>query len=202
MRGSLPEAEKAAAGFLKAVMTPKDRAAILRFDDEPMVVQRFTPDETKLSAALAGLSADRGTALWDATVYSLFQFQGRRGRKAVVLLTDGQDTDSRFRFDDALDYARRSGATIYTIGLAIPITELDVRSKLARLAGESGGRAFFVDSAKGLEGTYAVIDEDLRTQYRITFAPPGKANGKWHKVKVEVPSRKGLELRAASGYYR
>lgn len=202
MRTALPEATAAAAGFVSKVLTPKDRAALLRFDDEPMMVQRFTPDLERLRSALAGLSADRGTALWDATIYSLYQFQGKRGRKSLVLLTDGRDTDSRFGFDEALEFAHRSGATIHAIGLAISRRELDVRSKLLRLADETGGRAFFIDSASELTSIYSAIDAELRTRYRLTFAPPGKKDGKWHTVTVETPKRGGDEVKAASGYYR
>jgi len=202
MLKSLPEAEKAAADFIRKIMTPRDRAAVIRFDDEPQVLQRFTADPALLQSSLAGLRADRGTALYDAVVYSLYQCQGQKGRRAVVLLTDGRDTSSRFDFNHTLEYAKRSGVTIYTIGLSIPIHEIDVRNKLSRLAEESGGRVFQADSARELAGIYTAINDDLRTQYRLSFAPPGKADGHWHKVRVDCPARKGIELRAASGYYR
>jgi VWFA-related protein len=202
MRESLPETEKAAAGFLRGVLRPQDRAALVRFDDEPRIVQRFTGERPRLESALASLTAERGTALWDATVYSLFQFQGKKGRRALVLLSDGKDVDSRFSYADALDYAKRSGATIYTVALAIPKTSIDVRSKLSELATETGGRSYFIEKASELEGTYARIDEELRTQYRISFAPPGEKDSRWHKVVVELPNRSGVEVRAASGYYR
>ena len=202
MEEELPESEKAAAAFISSVLTPKDHAAVVRFDDQPQLLQRFSKDKEVLKSALATLSAEAGTALYDAVVYSLYQFQGQKGRKALVILSDGRDTSSRFDWDQTLEFAKRSGVAIYVVGLAIPIREWDVRAKLSQLADETGGRVFHVDKAAQLGEAYAKIDEELRTQYRIAFAPPGKANGRWHRVKVEVPGRPGVEARAASGYYR
>lgn len=202
MREELAESEKGAAAFVASVLTPKDRAAIVRFDDEPQLLQRFTKDKELLKSALATLSAESGTALYDAIVYSLYQFQGQRGRKALVLLSDGRDTSSRFEWDQALEFAKRSGVAVYVVGLAIPLREWDVRAKLSQIADETGGRVFHVDKASDLVDAYRKIDEELRTQYRLAFAPPGKANGKWHRVEVRVPGRPGVDARAASGYYR
>ena len=201
MEDSLVEAQKAAVQFLKDVMTPRDRCFLLNFDNEPQLDVHFTTDRERIGQALAGMRAQGSTALWDAIVYGLFQFQGIRGRKAYILLTDGEDRSSKFSFDAALDYAKKSGVALYFIGLRIPGAELEVRSKLSKLSRETGGAAYFVSNAEGLSRIYAEIDEELRSQYLLSYLPQNKTPGNaWRKIEVKVnPS--SLVARTISGYY-
>lgn len=200
MEETLPEAQKAANDFLRSVMTPRDRTFLVTFDNEPQLVSRFTTDRERLAQALAGLRAQGSTSLWDAVVYGLYQYQGTKGRKAYVILSDGADRASKFTFEAALDYARKTGVAIYFIGLKIGTTQFDVRSKLNRMARETGGTVYYVDSAKGLAGVYKEIDEELRSQYLLTYTPPPRKGDKWRKIEVKMtPS--GLEARTISGYY-
>jgi GWxTD domain-containing protein len=119
MEETLPEAQKAANDFLRSIMTPRDRTFLVTFDNEPQLVSRFTTDRERLAQALAGLRAQGSTSLWDAVVYGLYQYQGTKGRKAYVILSDGADRASKFTFEAALDYARKPGVAIYFIGLKI-----------------------------------------------------------------------------------
>lgn len=200
MEETLPEAQKAANDFLQSVMTPRDRCFLVTFDNEPQLVSGFTTDRDRLAQALAGLRAQGSTSLWDSVVYGLYQYQGTKGRKAYVLLTDGADRASKFTFDAALDYARKSGVAIYFIGLKIGGTQFDVRTKINRMARETGGSVFYVDSARALAGVYAEIDEELRSQYLLTYTPPARQGTKWRKVEVKV-TPDDLEARTISGYY-
>ena len=201
MEESINDAERAAMEFLKDVMTPKDRTFLVNFDNEPQLVSRFTTDRDKLAQALAGMRAQGSTALWDAIVYGLYQFQGVRGRKAYVILTDGEDRSSKFPFEAALDYAKKSGAALYFIGLKIPGSQLDVRYKLNKLAKETGGAAFYISIAQNLSRIYAEINEELRSQYLLTYLPQNKTPGnQWRKIEVKMnPSN--LVARTISGYY-
>ena len=201
MEESIVEAQKAAVEFLKGVMTKRDRCFLVTFDSEPQLVSRFTTDREKLGQALAGLRAQGSTALWDALVYGLYQYQGTKGRKAYVILTDGEDRSSHFTFDAALDYAKKTGVAVYFIGLKIGSTQIDVRHKLGRIARETGGTVYYVDSAKGLARIYAELNEELRSQYLLSYVPQNKAMGtKWRKVEVRMnPS--SLTARTVSGYY-
>jgi Ca-activated chloride channel family protein len=201
MEESIVEAQKAAVEFLKDVMTPKDRTFLVTFDNEPQLVSRFTTDRDKLAQALAGLRAQGSTALWDALVYGLYQYQGTRGRKAFVILTDGEDRCSHFTFDAALDYAKKTGVAVYFIGLRIGSTQLDVRHKLGRIARETGGLVYYVESAKGLARIYAEINEELRSQYLLSYVPQNKSvSNQWRKIEVKMtPSN--LRARTISGYY-
>lgn len=202
MEEELVEAQKAATGFLGKVMTRRDRCFLVAFDTEPQLVSRFTTDRDKLAQAMAGMRAQGSTALWDAIVYGLYQYQGVKGRKAYVILTDGEDRSSKFAYEAALDYARKSGVAIYFIGLRIGGTAVDVRGKLNKIARETGGTVYYIDSAKNLDAIYREIDEELRSQYLLTYIPTAKpsAGGKWRKVEVKMTPG-GLTARTISGYY-
>lgn len=203
MEESLLDAQRAASDFLKAVSTPRDRALLVSFDTEPRLVMPFTTDRDRLLQGIASLRAQGSTTLWDAIVYGLFQFQGARGRKAFVVLTDGDDRSSRFEFDAALDYAKKSGIPIYFIGLRIGSSHFDIRAKLNKMARESGGTTFYVDSTRDLDRIYKQIEEELRSQYLLSYVPrraPGARPDTWRKVEVKMtPSR--LTARTISGYY-
>jgi Ca-activated chloride channel family protein len=201
MEESIVEAQKAAVEFLKDVMTKRDRCFLVTFDNEPQLVSRFTTDRDRLGQALAGLRAQGSTALWDALVYGLYQYQGTRGRKAYVILTDGEDRASHFTFEAALDYAKKTGVAVYFIGLRIGSTQLEVRHKLNRVAKETGGTVYHVDSAKNLGKIYAEINEELRSQYLLSFVPQNKSvSNQWRKIEVKMtPSN--LSARTISGYY-
>jgi Ca-activated chloride channel homolog len=201
MEESIVEAQKAAVEFLKDVMTKKDRCFLVTFDNEPQLVSHFTTDRDKLAQALAGLRAQGSTALWDALVYGLYQYQGTKGRKAYVILTDGEDRSSHFTFEAALDYAKKTGVAVYFIGLRIGGAQLEVRHKLGRIARETGGTVFYIDSARGLAKIYAEINEELRSQYLLSYVPQNKAvSNQWRKIEVKMtPSN--LTARTISGYY-
>jgi len=200
MRESIGEAKHDAADFLSAVMTPRDRAFAVGFSDRPAMLMPLTPDAEALEVAFRDLPAMGNTALHDALVYSLYQFRGIRGRKAMVLLSDGDDTSSLVPFADALTFAQRSGVSIYTIGLGVGAGSLGIRGKLQKLAEETGGRVFYVGKAAELDTVYDQIERELRSQYLLAFAPsPPPRPGERHAVTVEVQGS-GLKARAARGY--
>jgi len=197
MEKALPQARDAAIGFFRDTIQPKDRAAVITFNDHPNIGVKFTNDLTTLAGGLAGLKAERGTSLWDTIIFSLFYFNGVKGQRALLLLSDGRDEGSRFTFDEALEYARRAGVTIYTIGLGDDIE----KRKLAKLSEETGGRAFLIKSAADLPGIYSAIQEDLRSQYLIAYQSTNNGNESTFRtveVKVDQP---GVEAKTMHGYY-
>jgi VWFA-related protein len=197
MEKSLPQARDAALGFLQRTIRPKDRAAVVTFNDHPNVTAKLTSDLTQLAGGLAGLKAERSTALYDAMVFSLYYFSGLRGRRALLLLSDGKDEGSRFTFEEALEYCRRSGVTIYVIGLGEDVE----KKKLGRFAEETGGRAFFLKNAADLPGIYAAIEDELRSQYLLAYQSTNTSGGAtFRTVEVEV-ARSGVEVKTLRGYY-
>jgi Ca-activated chloride channel family protein len=200
MQPKMDQAQKAGATFLQKVMRKGDKAFLVAFDAQPQIIQKWSQSVSDMHAGLAKLRAEDYTSLYDAIVYSLYNFLGVKGQKALVLLTDGKDTASKFSFDQALEYARRAAVPIYTIGIGLKPTEVDVRSKLSRFSAETGGNAFYIDNAAGLTTIYADIENELRSQYVLGFYPPEavKAGGKWREVSVQVRAGKAKTIR---GYY-
>jgi Ca-activated chloride channel family protein len=201
METTLPTVQRVVMGFLRDLLRPRDRAFIETFSDRPDMLTGFTANFTVIENALLALYADRSTALYDAIVMGLFQFSGVTGRRAMVVLTDGEDTASDNGFDDALGYAERMGVTIYTIGVSISSTKITTRWQLSRLASATGGRSFFVSEKSELDGIYAEINRELRTQYLLAYTsnsedPPDKLR----KIKVEV-DRPRTKVRTITGYY-
>ncbi|MDA8020128.1 MAG: VWA domain-containing protein [Thermoanaerobaculia bacterium] len=204
MKDTLPRVAEAGRGFLEGVMTPKDRASVVSFHDQPTVAESFSSDIDELVRELESLRAAGSTALYDSIVFSLHYFYGIKGQKALLVLSDGDDEASRFDVDTTLEVARRSGIQIYAIGLQEEKLARVSRRVLRRLAEESGGRAFFPDSADELPAIYRRIQDDLRSQYFLTYQsnstqPP--TSFRRVEVAVEDKGRGELEVRAMSGYY-
>ncbi len=201
MEKTLPDVQRVVLGFLEKLLRPRDRAFIVAFSDRPALVEGFTADFGALERALIALRADRETALFDATVYGLFQFSGVRGRKAMIILSDGKDNISEMDYDRTLDYAIRSGVTIYTIGIDLPITDLRTRAHLSRLASATGGQPFFLARDSKLDSVYEQIERELRTQYLLAYTSSSEESpDEFRKVEVKV-DRPGTEVRTIAGYY-
>ncbi len=200
MQPRMSEAQKAASQFFTAVMRTGDRAFLVSFDTQPLLIQRWSPRLADMNAGLAKLRAEESTSLYDAIVYSLYNFLGVKGQKALVLVTDGMDTSSKFSFDQALEYARRAAVPIYAIGIGIRMTEVDTRYKISRFCSETGGNAYYIEQAGELGRIYTDIQNELRSQYILGFYPPEgiKAGSKWRSVDVQVSDGKAKTIR---GYY-
>jgi VWFA-related protein len=200
MAEEIDTAAKAAHRFFDQLLTPRDRAAVLSFADKPQLRVPFTSDPAVLAGGLAHLDVEGQTALYDSVVYALWYFSGVRGKRVLVLLTDGEDSHSRHRFDEMLEYARHSGVAIYTIGLGLPASANVARINLQRLAAETGGNAFFIDRGPAaLEPVYRSIERELRSQYLLAYQSDGTGTG-FRKVAVDV-KRSGVSANAAKGYY-
>ncbi len=198
---NLPEAEKAAVDFIDATLGEKDRGFTMSFDDSPYTLCKLTNTRERLDRSFAGLRAEGSTALYDAIVYALYQYQGVKGKKALVLLTDGKDTSSKYEFDTLLDYVKKAGVSIYAIGLNISKAELEVKSKLNRMAEASGGSTFYIDNTKSLHNVYSQINSELRAQYLLTYYSTNPStDNKWRHIEVKT-SPTALLARTISGYY-
>ncbi len=200
MESSLVEARQAAADFLREVVQPKDRSFSMRFSSRPELLVPPTDDVAAVSKSLEELNAAGGTALHDAIVSSLHYFRATEGQRALVLLSDGDDTASSTSFDDALEYARRSGVTIYTIGLNLSMVAVGAQGKLKRLAEVTGGQFFSIRKAADLAGVYETIEAELRSKYLLAFQAEQAQDRTYRLVEVRV-KKPGLKARTARGYY-
>ncbi len=200
MYEAVPDVRKAAHRFLETVLTPKDRAALITFADEPQLAVRFTSDQEVLAGGLAGLVAEGETALYDTLVFSLHYFSGLQGKRAIIILTDGEDSCSTYSFEDAIDFARRIGVAIYIIGLEMP-TDHMIYSKMLQLARETGGDCIFIDRVSELAEVYESIQEELRSQYLIAYQSSQVKDGDaFRRVEVKI-RRKGLDAKTIRGYF-
>ncbi|HXT50273.1 MAG TPA: VWA domain-containing protein [Thermoanaerobaculia bacterium] len=200
MEASLEEAQRAALSYFTDIVTPKDRAALITFNDRPRLQVKFTNELLQLGGGLAGLKAERGTSLYDSVVFALYYFNGLKGQRALIVLSDGKDESSKFKWEDTLDFARRAGVAIYTIGLGEDL-EREAKKALEKLAEETGGRSFFVDEAKELAPIYQSIQEELRSQYLLVYqSTNAKPDKKFRSVDVKV-KEPGLEAHTIRGYY-
>lgn len=198
---SLAEAQRAAISFLEKIITPRDRCFALAFADRPELLMERTSDVGAVAERLQDLIANGSTSLHDAVVTSLYYYRGIRGRRALILLSDGEDTSSTVAFRDALEYARRSGVSIYTIGLRIGRTDIGVRRKLENLAQETGGRTFYIKEAVELDEVYDEIEAELRSQYLLAYnSDQGGIGTEYREITLEVKGGK-LQGRTIRGYY-
>jgi Ca-activated chloride channel homolog len=201
MEGDLEDARAAALAFLRSSVREKDRVAIVTFHDRPNLRVDFTGDLRAMTEGLRGLAAGRGTAFFDSLVFALYQFQGMKGQRAVLVLTDGKDEDSRLDFERTLEFARRAGVTVYPIGLAGLAKQMTTRRQLERIAEESGGRTVFVDEIGELEAVYREIEQELRSRWLIVYQS-SVIEGDQAFRRVELRSSDpGVEIRTVAGYY-
>jgi VWFA-related protein len=200
MEERMKTARDAGAAFFQNVMTKGDKAFLVAFDSQPHMMQKWSSNLSDLHSALARLRPEESTAFYDAVVYSLYNFLGVRGQKALVVLTDGKDTASKFTFDQALEYAQRAAVPIYAIGLGISGKDVDIKAKMNRLANETGGSSYYIDEVSDLARIYTDIQNELRAQYVLGFYPLAdvKASSKWREVTVQSPEGKVKTIR---GYY-
>jgi Ca-activated chloride channel family protein len=200
MDAKMVEARNAGAAFFRNVLRKGDKAFVVSFDSQPRMIQKWTIDAGEINSGLARLRPEEATALYDAVVYSLYNFLGVKGQKALILVTDGKDTASKFSYEQALEYAQRAALPIYAIGIGIRTTELDTRGKLNRLTNETGGSSYYIENAGELSKIYDDIRNELRSQYVLGFYPAAevKPGGKWREVSVQTAEGKVKTIR---GYY-
>ena len=201
--------QEAASQFIDSVMrTRLDKALVVSFDSSAELVSDLVPDTDKLQAAIHDLRPGGGTALYDAIYFAcrdkLAQDQPRyKFRRAIVIVSDGDDNQSRFTRDQALEMAQKADVVIYTISTnGITRIESDGDKVLKYFAQETGGRAFFPFKVEDLDQSFENIANELRHQYSISYRPePLKTDGLFHAIDVRVRERKNLLVNVRRGYY-
>jgi Ca-activated chloride channel family protein len=200
--------QEAADAFVVNTVRPRqDKALLVSFDTAAEMVTDLTDDVNALQKAINGLRPGGGTALYDAIYFAcrdklmvdqpLYKF-----RRAMVLLSDGEDNQSRYTRDQALEMAQKADVTIYTISTNISHITTDGDKVLRYFAAETGGQIFFPFKATDLNQSFENISNELRHQYNIFYRPePFKTDGLYHSVEMHVKGRKDLIVRCRKGYY-
>jgi Ca-activated chloride channel homolog len=214
--GKLKFEQESAMNFIQTVVRPrKDRVLFATFDDQVILRQDFTDRLELLDRAVFAIKKTGSqTALYDA----IWQFcdekmRSAQGRRALVIITDGDDTYSRADINDAIDIAQRTETTIFAIstkaGLSGSVPGVEsgtVKDKgdkgLDRLCDETGGMAFFTGDMLALERSFTKIARELRSQYLITYKPTNdRYDGSYRRVEVKFSSgRENMKLRTKKGY--
>ena len=200
--------QEAAAQFLNSVVHAGiDKAMVISFDTSAELVADLIDDTTQLDGAIHSLRPGGGTSLYDAIFFAcrdkLQQDQPKhKFRRAVVIVSDGEDNQSRYTRDQALEMAQKADAVIYAISTNISRIDTDGDKVLRYLTQETGGRAFFPFKVEDLDQSFENIANELRHQYNIFYRPePLKTDGQYHTVELRVKGRKELVVRARKGYY-
>jgi len=201
MREEFPAVRKAVSGFAVSLLRPGDRYFLMTFSYEPAVQIDWATDPSGLLSALERVVPEGGTSIHDTLVRALGEFRGRRGRSALVLLTDGDDTTSRTPWDVALRYAKTIRVPIFTIGFHIGWLDVPARKRLTELARDTGAEAFFVPNKGVLAETYKQIDEQLRAQYLLTYRSPSTKNADLFRTVHVSVGGEGLTARTIAGYF-
>ena len=218
MERMLGAEEDAASRFLEKVMRQKDEAMVIDFDLDVNLLADFTEDQSVLERAIhrARINApvvpatpgtipqrNGGTDLYDAVYLACHdELANEAGRKAVILLTDAEDTGSQLSEQDAIEAAQRADAVIHVLLISDPMATEGYGSGVAsKMAGDTGGRVINVHNEKTLAKAFDEISEELRTQYVLGYYPTNaKVDGAFRKIKVEV-ARPDTKVLARKGYY-
>jgi Ca-activated chloride channel family protein len=185
---------------------PADQIALIGFNHNVDLLAGFTRRIERLEKAMKRLKTGSGSAVYDAIVLASEELEGREGRKVVVCVSDGGDTASRVKFNDANIAAQRAQAAVYPV-LVVPVTNDPGRNvggenAMQQIAQRSGGRVLLPDSFEKLSQSFDEILRDLRTQYLLAYYPrnlTGKRQ-KFHRLEVKV-KQASLQVAARSGYY-
>ena len=212
MDEKLPDVQQAAIGLVRSLRAG-DRAELISFRDAMVVTQSMTTDRNSVVRAIESLHADGNTSLYTALYVTLRELTHDTAadvrRKAIVLLSDGEDTRSLITFDEVLDLARRSGVSVYTVGLSSTADRMWNKRGFAEgsfamrtLAEATGARAFFPSGLRDVHAVYDAIAAELSSQYSIGYLPRNAVgDGAWRRVAVQVMARPGSSARARPGYF-
>jgi VWFA-related protein len=197
--------KQAATNFVRSVMRKGDVALLVEFDQGVSLLHDFTGQPTAIVREIKKLRAGGGTALLDA-IYTVSRDKmiGRESRKTLVVLSDGQDLNSVRTLDETLDMAKDAGVVIYSIGTSRFGATVNRKGEkmLENLSEQTGGRAFFPYSADLLNEAFDLINQELRSQYSLTYVPTNKLrDGTYREIKIKIEDGKKLTLRHRKGYF-
>jgi len=201
------EQESAVEFLNQTVRRGYDQAFVVGFDVTPEVTQDFTDNTEALAHGVHELRPGGGTALYDALYYAcrdklLKAPKGTPVRRAIILLSDGEDNQSHVTREEAIEMAQRAEAIVYTISTNVSGTKGEGDKVLERIADATGGRAFFPFQIRDVADAFADIQDELRSQYAISYKPADfKTDGHYRTIEIVANDRKNFRVRSRRGYY-
>src|SRR5579872_459441 len=200
--------QEAAVEFLNQTIRRKyDEAFVIGFDVTPEVTQDFTDDTERLSNGVRSLRPGGGTALYDALYFACrdkLMKSEHKGpvRKAVILLSDGDDNQSHVTREEAIEMAERAEVVVYTISTNLTGSSGHGDKILERIASATGGRAYVPFQLTEVANAFASIQEELRSQYAVSYKPADfRLDGRYRSIEILAQNQKGLHVRSRHGYY-
>ena len=207
VRGRFDFEQDAAATFLQNTVRPNfDKAFVVGFNGHSQMMQDFTDNAALLAAAVHRLQDGGGTALYDAIYrachdHLIKEHEDRPSRRAIVIVSDGEDNQSEFSEAQAIEMAQRAEVIIYAISTDDSGLILRGDKVLERIAAATGGRAFFPFRTKDIKNSFAAIEDELRSQYIISYHPADfEADGRYRPIEITA-LKKDLQVRSRKGYY-
>jgi Ca-activated chloride channel homolog len=199
--------QEAASSFLQQAIRPNfDKAFVMGFNSVATVTQDFTDNAQLLATGVQRLQNGGGTALYDAIYRAcrnklIKQDEDHPVRRAIIVVSDGEDNQSEFSEAQAIEMAQRAEVIIYAISTDDSGLILRGDNVLQQLADATGGRAFFPFKMKDIKNSFSAIDDELRSQYVISYHPADfEANGRYRPIEITA-LKKDLQVRARKGYY-
>jgi Ca-activated chloride channel homolog len=200
--------QESAIEFLNQTVRPGyDLAFVVGFDVTPEVTQDFTDNTEALAHGVRELRPGGGTALYDALYFAcrdklLKAPKATPVRRAIILLSDGEDNQSHVTREESIEMAQRAEAIVYTISTNVSGTKAAGDKVLERIADATGGRAFFPFQIRDVANAFAEIQDELRSQYALSYKPADfKADGHYRTIEIVANDRKNFRVRARRGYY-
>jgi VWFA-related protein len=207
VRGRFDFEQDAAATFLQNTVRPNfDKAFVVGFNGHSQMMQDFTDSAALLAAAVHRLQDGGGTALYDAIYrachdHLIKDHEDHPSRRAIVVVSDGEDNQSEFSEAQAVEMAQRAEVIVYAISTDDSGLILRGDKVLERIAGATGGRAFFPFRTKDIKNSFAAIEDELRSQYIISYHPADfEADGRYRPIEITA-LKKDLQVRSRKGYY-
>ncbi len=201
MKERMTDAKAAAVEFFKSIIKGNDRAFIGAFASDPASNAPFVSEVATLEAQVNAIGEAGGaTSLYDAITTGLYRFRNIQGRKALIIITDGEDTSSRLTHDDMLNYARAARVPLYFIGIGFGFSDIGGPGMMKSLAAETGGSAYFIRGTKQLAETYKRLEGELRSQYLLTYHTEStKKDQAYRTIEVKV-DRPDAKIRTIRGF--
>ncbi len=193
---------RAAAGRLADFLRRDDRVIVAPFTRSLGAITGPTGDRDTIVGAVHAIAASGGTAISDVLIEASRLVAGTDGRHAIVLITDGYDEHSQAKMDDALTAAQSAHAAVYAIGVG-GIAGISIKGEraLRKLAGQTGGRAFFPSRERELPAVHELVASDIQQRYLITYSPENQtADGAWRSIKV-LTNDASQRVRTRAGYF-
>jgi VWFA-related protein len=200
--------QESAIEFLNQTIRPRyDSAFVIGFDVTPEVTQDFTDNTEALSKGVRALRPGGGTAMYDALYFAcrdklLKTRPPGAVRRAIILLSDGDDNQSHVTREEAIEMAQRADVIVYTISTNISGMKQKGDKVLERIADATGGRAFFPFQIRDVANAFAEIQDELRSQYALSYKPADfRSDGRYRTIEIVALDRKNLRVRSRRGYF-